>query len=393
MIDKRILILGICPLLAAARVSHAEPPQPSKVRSAIRAANRAFERGDFEEAAHVYASLPPTPDRSAAVCYNEGLTHAALGDIERAKQSFRMADLNADEGSIRADARFNLGRLEYDEAIALAQEEPKLAMQGLREAARVYRSVLNVRSDDLEAAKNVERCRLAIRAIEDRLRQEAEDRAKQSEQLQQLSQRLNELAERQEQASAQSRGAQEQMDQDSSIGAEASRQSREQQEALSQETRDMLSQLMQQLRQTPGDAPGQTEMSEAMAEIEQAMRNQAGAEQNLERAQPGRAAPKQEDAAEELGEAAERLAAAAQEQRGEGHDSGEPQPSDGADPQGESEPSEGSETKEAPARPREVDRLGDQDGDPIARRYLEKEIRDRANRIRRGPPLPTDKDW
>lgn len=393
MIDSKRLMSASVVILSLSGSGHAEPPAPSKVRSVIRAANRAFERGDFEEAAHVYASLPPTPDRPAEVCYNEGLTHAALGDVERAKQSFRMADLNASTNELRANARFNLGRLAFDDAMSHAQEDPKLAMEGLRNASRIYRAVLEVRPEDAEAAKNVERCRLAIRAIEERLQKQAEEQARQSERMQEMAQRLKELAERQEQASERSREAQEQMEQDSSIGSEASRQSREQQEGLSEETREMLSKLMQELGQMPGESPGQTEMSEAMAEIERAMEEQSGAERSLERSLPGRAVPQQQDAAERLEAAAERLAAGAGEGQGEGKQPGESEERGGNAPDGQEDQSEGEQSEELPSRPREVDRLGDQDGDPIARRYLEKEIRDRANRIRRGPPLPTDKDW
>lgn len=390
--------------LAATPTALGEPPSLSKVRAVVRSANRAFEQQDYESAAHAYASLPPTPDRPAEVCYNEGLTFAALGDTERARLAFRMADLNADSDSMRANARFNLGRLAYDSAIGHSAEEPDKAMAALREAARVYRSVLAVRPDDAEAAKNVERCRLAVRAIEERLQQEAEQLREQAEQLQQMAQQLQDLAERQQEASEQSQSANEQMQQDSSIGAESSRQSREQQQGLSEETREMLRKLLDQLGQTPENAPGQTEMSEAMSEIEQAMQNQSGAEQDLQRTQPGRAVPKQEQAAEDLAEAAERLAEAARQQSGKGQQMGQgqgqnrpdqPEPGEGGE-DGQSENEEQARQlsgRESPTKPREVDRLGEQDGDPIARQYLEKEIRDRASRIRRGPPLPTDKDW
>lgn len=398
-----LLVLYICRPSGGA---FAEPPSLSDIRAAVRTANRAFERQDFEEAAHAYASLPPTPDRPAEVCYNEGLTFAALGDVERARLAFRMADLNAQTTSMRADARFNLARLAYDGAIGLSEKEPDKAMQGLREAARIYRSVLEVRPDDGEAAKNVERSRLAIRAIQERLKQEAEQQRRRAEQLRQMAEELEDLAERQQSASQQSQAADEQMQEDSSIGAESSRQSRENQEGLSEETQQMLQELLNQLGQAPEDTPGQTEMSEAMSEIEEAMENQAGAQRDLQQAQPGQAAPKQEQAAQDLAEAAERLAEAARQQSGDGQSQergrgegqnrpDEPQPGQTGeeDAEGENKQPEQQAQQERPARPREVDRLGEQDGDPIARRYLEKEIRDRVNRVRRGPPLPTDKDW
>jgi hypothetical protein len=398
-----LIALRICILPGWA---FAEPPSASDIRAAVRTANRAFERQDFEEAAHAYASLPPTPDRPAEVCYNEGLTFAALGDVERARLAFRMADLNAESSSMRADARFNLARLAHDNAIGLSEKDPDKAMEGLREAARIYRSVLDVRPDDVEAAKNVERSRLAVRAIQQRLKEEAEQQQQRAEQLRQMAEDLKDLAERQQNASQQSQAADEQMQQDSSIGAESSRQSRENQEGLSEETEKLLQELLNQLGQSPDDMPGQTEMSEAMSEIEQAMRNQAGAQRDLQQTQPGQAAPKQDQAAQDLAEAAERLSEAAQQQSGDGQPqeqgqgegqnrSEEPQPGesgeDGAE--GDNEQFEQQTQQDRPTRPREVDRLGEQDGDPIARRYLEKEIFDRANRVRRGPPLPTDKDW
>lgn len=376
----------------------ADPPSSSRVRSTIKSANRAYERRDFDEAAHTYSTLPPTPDRPAEVCYNEALIHVALGDVERAKQSFRMADINAQSDDIRAHARFNLARLAYDEAMAAAESDPQAAITKLTQAARLYRSVLDVRPDDAEAAKNVERCRLAALQLRHQIEQQERERQQRNEQLQQLAQRLKDLADRQRGASDRSRDAEEQMQQDSSIGAEATRQSREQQQQLSEETRQLLSELMNQLAQTPRDDPGQTEMSEAIADIEEAMHNQGGAQRDLEQTRPGRAAPRQENAADELEEASERLTQASS-QSGEGPQQGrprdrrpEPGGEQGNEPDGQSD-REGQDPQPRPAPPREVDRLGDQEGDPIARRLIEKEIRDRANRIRRGPPLPTEKDW
>ncbi|MBX3316919.1 MAG: hypothetical protein KF902_08675 [Phycisphaeraceae bacterium] len=400
MIAKRYILISVW-LIAACWIhapAAADPPSSSRVRSTIKSANRAYERRDFDEAAHTYSTLPPTADRPAEICYNEALIHVALGDLERAKQSFRMADMNAKSTEIRADARFNLARLAYDDAMATAESDPQAALAKLTHAARLYRSVLDVRPDDSEAAKNIERSRLAALQLREQIRLKEQEREQRNQRLQELAQRLQDLADRQRDASERSRAAEEQMQQDSSIGAETTRQAKEQQEQLSEETRDMLSELMNQLAQTPRDDPGQTEMSEAMADIEEAMRNQGGAQRDLEQTRPGRAAPRQENAADELEEAAERLTQATS-QNGAGTQQGrprdrQPEPGDeqGNEPDGQSD-REGQDQQPYPTPPREVDRLGDQDGDPIARRLIEKEIQNRVNRVRRGPPLPTEKDW
>ncbi|QYK49522.1 MAG: hypothetical protein KF838_06630 [Phycisphaeraceae bacterium] len=400
MIAERYMLLAVW-LIAACwppTPAAADPPSSSRVRSTIKSANRAYARRDFDEAAHTYSTLPPTPDRPAEICYNEALIHVALGDLERAKQSFRMADINAKSDEIRANARFNLARLAFDDAMATAESDPQAAITKLTHAARLYRSVLDVRPDDVEAAKNIERSRLAALQLRQQIEQQDQERQQRNEQLQELAQRLKDLADRQREASERSRAAEEQMQQDSSIGSETTRQAKDQQEQLSEETRELLSELMNQLAQTPRDDPGQTEMSEAIADIEEAMHNQGGAQRDLEQIRPGRAAPRQENAADELEEAAERLTQASS-QDGEGSQQGRPRErqseqggEQGNEPDGQSD-REGQDQQPQPTPPREVDRLGDQDGDPIARRLIEKEIRDRANRVRRGPPLPTEKDW
>lgn len=373
----------------------ATPTPPSRVRDAINRATRAYERQDYQEAAHVYAGLPPRPDRPAEVCYNEGLALAALGERDRAAEAFRLADLNAREPGIRADARFNLARLQYEAAMEQALEDPDAAIEQLRHAASVYRSVLDVRPGDVEAAKNVERARLAIRNVQERIEQEQQRQEQQRQQMEQLAQQLRELADRQRENAEQSDRAAEQMRQDSSIGSEMSRQSREQQSELSEETENLISQLQQMLQQSPDSDPNQSRMSEVEGQMQDAREAQKGAGEELDANRPGRAAPSQRRAAEQLEEAAERLEEASR-QRGEGSGRGERQePRRGRPEPGEGEGQGEEQEQQEPtdSRPQEVDRLGMVDGDPIARRLLEREILNRMNRVRRGPPIPVEKDW
>lgn len=380
------ILVSLSPAVAS------EPPSPSAVRGTILRATRAYERQDYDDAIQIYATIPPTPDRPAPICFNEGLAFAGLEDRGRAAQSFRMADLNAEDPKIRADARFNLARLRYDSAIELVETEPQQAMEELRDVARTFRSVLDIDPNDVEAARNVERTRLTIRQIKDLLERQAEEQRQRQSQLNDMAQQLQQLAERQRQAADQSAQAEEQRQQDSSIGAEASRQSQANQKPISEETRDLMEQLLNTLQNTQDSESGQTEMSEALSQMSEARQEQGQAERQLSESKPGQAEGDQRDAAELLQQAAERLAEAAGKGQ-EGQQPGEQEGQRGGRPgDGENE-DQNEQDQPSLAPPREVRELGRADGDPIARKLLEKEILDRANRIRRGPPIPAERDW
>ena len=383
---------ALAAMLSLASVAD-DGPSDAAVRKAVIRATRAYERHDYEEAVQIYASVPPTPDRPAPICFNEGLAFAGLEDRARAAQAFRLADLNASDPSLRAAARFNLARVKFDSAMELAQREPEQAIEELREVARTFRSVLDVDPNDTEAAQNVERARLQIRRIREMLEQQAQEQAENQQQMQNLAQQLQQLAERQREAADQSGRAEEQMEQDSSIGAEASKQAQSAQRPISEETESIMQQTLEMLRRMGEQAPGQTEMSESLGQMAEARQEQSQAEQELSESRPGPAQGDQQNAADLLEQAAESLAQAAgqQEVQGEGGQQGEEQNPGQGNQTGDGQEQDQDTPSESP--PREVQRLGRADGDPIARRLLEKEILDRANRIRRGPPIPVERDW
>ncbi len=378
-----LLVLGHTPSDALA---------DSVIRRTIIRATHAYERQDFEGAVQAYAAIPPTPDRPATICYNEGLAFAALQDRARAAQAFRLADLNATDPAMRAAARFNLARIRYENAMELAAREPEQAIEELRDVARTFRSVLEVDPNDADAARNVERVRLEIRRLQEQLRQEAEQQDQRREQMQNLAQQLQQLAERQRQAADESQRAEQQMQQDSAVGAEAARQARSTQDPISEETENLMQQALDMLQQMGETESGQTEVSEALGQMAQARQEQSQADQELSRSQPGPAEQDQRDAADLLQQAAERMSQAGggepDERPGQGPGQNQPEQS------GE-QPGDGRQEQETQAQgpPRQVERTGRADGDPIARRLLEKEILDRANRIRRGPPIPVERDW
>lgn len=397
---RAMLLAALVACSLPAGIGHALQTSPGRVRDLISHANRAFERGDAAEALRIYSEIPPKPDRPAEVCYNEGLAHAAEGDLDRALEAFRLADLNATTSARRADARHGMARATLGKAMQTAASNPEGALPELERAAGLYRSVLEVRPDDVEAAKDVERTRLLIQRLKEVIERAKAEQAAQRERLGEMAERMKDLAERQEQAAEQSNQAEAQNEQDSSIGAERSRQTRQEQQQISDETGEMFEELMEQLTQSNANDPSQTPMSEALAAIDQASQEQQDADQQLRQNRPGDAEPRQRTAAERLREAAQRLQEASegeggeegQRQRpspGESGEEGQPTP-DGQS--GEERDQEASES-EREGRPREARRLGREEGDPIARQLIERELRERSSQRRRGPLVPVERDW
>lgn len=395
-----MLIVALFACSLPASIGHALQTSPGRVRDLISHANRAFERGDAAEALRIYSEIPPKPDRPAEVCYNEGLAHAAEGDLDRALEAFRLADLNATTAARRADARHGMARATLGKAMQTAASNPEGALPELERAAGLYRSVLEVRPDDLDAAKDVERTRRLIQRLKEEIERAKAEQAAQRERLGEMAERMKDLAERQEQAAQQSNQAQAQNEQDSSIGAERSRQARQQQQQISTETGEMFEDLMEQLTQSSPSDPSQTSMSEALAAIDQASQEQQNADKQLGQNRPGEAEPRQRTAAERLREAAERLQEAAEGEGGEVGQSARPSPGESGEegeptPEGESgdQQEQAARESEQEGRPREARRLGREEGDPIARQLIDRELRERATQRRRGPLVPVERDW
>lgn len=303
------------------------------------------------------------PGVGAVAAYNAGTIAMRLGEADAAAW-LRRAESGTADPSLRARSRFNLAH-----AVMPNQEEPPAdiaaadaRIAALREAAGLFRSVLDLEPGHAEAAANTERVRRMIRDLmEERARMEAAQQAREE-----LAEQLEQLARQQEQRAQESQGRGER-------GEPSPESEGSEQRALNEQTERASEQAE---RSGAGD--------EAQEAIERARRAQEQAEEALGRGDSAEAADRQREAAEALREAAEAMRRA----EGRGDDAENAQGQGEEAPIGESEATRAEAGRDgAEAEPRI---------DPLAEALLDKERREREQRgqyLQRGRRQQVERDW
>jgi Ca-activated chloride channel family protein len=102
------------------------------------------------------------------LAYNLGLLYAHKQDWERASDRFSAA-AGSEQKELASQARYNLGNLEYNQALSLRQENSATAIERLNRAIGHYRAALRLNQQDLDARINTE---LAVRLRQSLLAQQ-----------------------------------------------------------------------------------------------------------------------------------------------------------------------------------------------------------------------------
>ena len=296
----------------------------------------------------------------AFAAYNAGTIGVRFGD-ERAVAWLASADLLASDPALRVAARMNLGHASLPRGEEPGSiEEIDAALASYREAARRFRSVLDIDPENQDAARATEIARRRIRDLEQR----REQLQAQQEAAQQLAEELQRLADQQQQQAERSRA-------DAERGENPGQDAAQTQQGLSEQT--------QQASEQAGQNPDGQEASEA---LERAQEAQQRAQEALERGDAAGAAEQQQRAADALREAAERMRSQS-EQAGQ---EGESQASDET-PAETPEQSQESSEGEGDTGPQI---------DPLAEALLDKERREREMRAQyraRGQRQQVERDW
>lgn len=164
-------LLVLCLLTAGARGQSA--------RELIAQGNEKYRAKDFDAAADLYHKAQEGKNAPAAALFNEGCALLEQNKLADAADRFRAADAAGDT-DLSARARYNLGQSLFKQADAAKEKQPNQAMDLLRQSAAAFRSVLDVKPDDTEAARNVEISRRAMKQIEDK-KQEQQKQQQQSQ--------------------------------------------------------------------------------------------------------------------------------------------------------------------------------------------------------------------
>ncbi len=355
----------------------------------------------------------PSHGPTADAIYNSGREKFLAGQYAQAAEEFRQADLGATDPELSARARFNLGQALLKQAAAPPAQGEK-PDDGSREiaqldsAARAFRSVLDVKPGDAEAARNVEIARKMMKEKqEEQQKQEQQkkdqqkkdqqkkdgdqssekgesekndqDKADQkqdskqdqnqsgkdskqskSQQHQENADKLKDLAQQQSQAADKSKEAQDQKD--AAAKEEKKQEAGKAQEQVSKET---------QAEKEKKEKSKEEAAKDAMQKMEEARKEQQAASQSLEKGDPKEAEQHQRKAAELLDQAAEA------EQRA-------------ADEAAKSEAEQKDKKDQAKE---EKPKYNDTASQLLDKERKQREARQQVLRALKGKPQPVDKDW
>jgi Ca-activated chloride channel family protein len=252
--SQPVRLICVAVILAIAWTSPFAVAEPAP-HELVSEANEALSAGDYGKALQGYEQAAEIEPEALEIAYDQGIAYYRMGDYEKAAEYFSRA-LAAEDASLDAKARFNLGNSAYATALQQQQTDAQAAVAKLEEATNRYREALEITPNDLDARANVERAQ--------RLKELLLEQMQQQPQQQQQNQDQQQDDEQQEEQQSQQQDQQESQDQQQ----EQQSQSEEQQQAEQQQEQEQQGQEQQQEPQQ-GEQQQQQQMQQQEENAEQ----------------------------------------------------------------------------------------------------------------------------
>lgn len=246
---------------------------------AVREGNRFLEGGDPAAALQRYGEAKQLEPDAREIDFDEGLAHFALGEYDKARESFdRAAQGKAD--ALADDALYSAGACDHAEAVG-ASADPKQALSKLESAMQKYQSVLSRESDHAAARDAHYKASSLWRELKQRQQQqqqqqsdqqndsqENQEKQEQSQQQQQSSEEKNEQQQQQEQQQ-QSKQDQQQEQQ----AQKQEKQDQQQQQAEKQDEQNEQNEESQQAQEQKEEDASREQAERKLREIMQAQKD------------------------------------------------------------------------------------------------------------------------
>jgi Ca-activated chloride channel family protein len=229
--SQPLRLICVAVILAIAWTSPLASAEPAP-HELVSEANEALSAGDYGKALQGYEQAAEIEPEALEIAYDQGIAYYRMGDYEKAAEYFSRV-LAAEDASLDAKARFNLGNSAYATALQQQQTDAQAAIAKLEEATNRYREALDITPNDLDARANIERAQRLKELLLEQMQQQPQQQQQNQDQQQD---------EQQEQRQSQQQDQQESQDQQQ----EQQSQSEEQQQPEQQEEQEQQGQEQQQ---------------------------------------------------------------------------------------------------------------------------------------------------
>ena len=137
-----------------------------------RQANEALRSGDFDSAIALYEQALSSARAGGIprLHYNKAIAHYRKNELTEARDLF--VRVVASDDRLAARARYNVGNVDYQTAVQIAQQDPQAAIARLKSAISHFRGSLAVNSGDKDARANIELASRLIRQLREQDQQE-----------------------------------------------------------------------------------------------------------------------------------------------------------------------------------------------------------------------------
>lgn len=206
----------------------------------VREGNRFLQGGDPNAALRRYGEARQSAPDAREIAFDEGLAHYALGELDKARESFDRAAQGKTD-ALADDAIYSAGTCDHAQAVGAAGD-PKQSLAKLEDAMQRYQSVL-ARDPNHPAARDAHYKASSLwRQLKQQMQQqqqqqpnqendskENQEKQEQSEQQQQPNEQKNQEQQEQQQQSKSEQQKQEQQKQEQSKSEQEQQQAQEQQ--------------------------------------------------------------------------------------------------------------------------------------------------------------------
>lgn len=156
-------IPAITAIVATAVALGAGPDTASaqSIQQRTKQAADSFQQSHFDEALAALesarsAAVQADPSAVPTIDFNRAAVMLAQGRDDEAQRILKQVDASVPAGSLRADARYNLGQIEARAAEKVVESDPRAAIARLRTAERFFRNALADQPGDADCARNIE---------------------------------------------------------------------------------------------------------------------------------------------------------------------------------------------------------------------------------------------